>query len=61
MTAGSGEAVTVHYGTGKALVPGGVTSVVECSSERCAPAMALPTESPYKAGSGASAPPAPPK
>jgi Pilus formation protein N terminal region len=56
VTAGSSEAVTVRYGTGKSWVPGGITSVVECSRERCAPAMALPTDTPYKAGAPPAAP-----
>ncbi len=58
VTAGSSEAVTVHYGTGKTWVPGGVTTVVECSREHCAPAMALPTETPFKAAAPAAPAPA---
>lgn len=55
VTAGSGEAVTVRYGNGKTWVPGGITSVVECSPERCAPAMALPTDTPFKPSAGGAA------
>ncbi|OAN44821.1 hypothetical protein A6A04_08385 [Paramagnetospirillum marisnigri] len=56
VTAGGAESVTVRYGTGKTWVPGGVTTVVDCSPQRCAPAVSLPSESPYKAGAAAPAP-----
>lgn len=49
VTAGGADSVTVRYGTGKTWVPGGVTTVVDCSPQRCAPAIAMPTETPYKA------------
>ena len=58
VTAGSPEAVTVRYGTGKTWTPGGTTAVVECGHERCSPAMALPTDTPYKAGGAPAATPA---
>lgn len=60
VTAGTSEAVTVRYGTGKTWVPGGVTTVVECSPGRCAPPMALPTETPYKSSAGGAPAPAAP-
>lgn len=50
VTAGSSEAVTVRYGTSKTWVPGGTSAVVECGRDRCSPAMALPTDTPYKSG-----------
>ncbi|RAU21139.1 hypothetical protein CU669_14390 [Paramagnetospirillum kuznetsovii] len=53
VTAGGAESVTIRYGTGKTWVPGGVTTVVDCSPQRCAPAMAVPSESPFKAGAAA--------
>jgi len=58
VTDGSAAAVSVHYGTGKSWTPGGTVTVVECGRGRCAPAMALPTESPFKSQSAAPAPPA---
>ena len=57
VTAGSPEAVTVRYGTGKTWTPGGTTAVVECGRDRCAPAMALPTDTPYKSGGSPAAAP----
>lgn len=47
--AGGDGAVTLRYGTGKTWVPGGATAVVECGANACAPANALPAESPFKA------------
>lgn len=63
VVAGGPDSVTVRYGTGKTWAPGGITTVVDCSSQRCAPATALPTDSPYKAGAAApaAAPPPPAK
>ena len=58
VTAGSSEAVTLRYGTAKTWVPGGTTAVVECGRERCSPAMALPTDTPYKSGAAPAAAPA---
>lgn len=60
VTAGGGGAVTVRYGTSKTWVPGGTSSVVECGRERCAPPMALPTDTPYKASAAAASQAAPP-
>ncbi len=60
VSAGGGNAVTVRYGTGKTWQPGGVSTVVECAPERCSPPMALPSETPYKSGSGPAPAAAPP-
>lgn len=48
VTAGGANSVTIRYGTGKTWVPGGTTAIVDCAADSCAPANALPPDSPYK-------------
>ena len=52
------EGIAVHYGTGKNWTPGGAITTSACAKTQCSAAIALPTETVYKPGSGNQASPA---
>jgi hypothetical protein len=60
VTASGADGVTIRYGTGRNWVPGGSVASAECGRGVCSPVILLPSDSVYKANSGAAAPPAAP-
>ena len=55
VTSSAAGGVTVHYGTGKNWVPGGMTVSMACATDRCSGATNIPSDSPYKASTQSTA------